>query len=134
MKRGEKQTSESHRNSDRIKLLRENPGDYPQLLLYAIELWLLQQNTVYLFLPPEQHSLLNQLLLELQSLVQGPHLALYVCSLSLSQIPGGERDRGCIVPSLLSKHWPPLLWSLRWCNPIFKGPQCSRNPNGKIVE
>lgn len=47
---------------------------------------------MYLFLPPEQHSLLNQLLLELQTLVQGPHLALHVCSLSLSQIPGEEQD------------------------------------------
>ncbi len=128
-----KHKSESHCfYHNRTKFLRENPDDYPLLLLlHAIWLQHLQQNTVYLFLPPEQHSLLNQLLLELQTLVQGPHLALHVCSLSLSQIPGGEQDRGCIVPSLLSKCRPPLLRSLRWCNPIFKGPQCSRNPNGK---
>lgn len=45
-----------------------------------------------------------------------------------------EMDRGYTVPSLLRKHRPSLLWSLRWRNPIFKGPQCSRNPNGKIEE
>lgn len=48
---------------------------------------------MYLFLPPEQHSLLNQLLLQLQTLIQGPHLALHVRSLSLSQIPGGGEAR-----------------------------------------
>lgn len=47
---------------------------------------------------------------------------------------GREIERGCKVPSLLRKHRPPLLWSPRWRNPIFKGPQCSRTPNGKIEE
>lgn len=32
------------------------------------------------------------------------------------------------------KRRPPLLRSLKWCGPIFKDPQCSRNPNGKIEE
>lgn len=61
--------------------------------MHATVLPLLRQNTVYLFLPPEQHSLLNQLLLELQTLIQGPHLALHVRSLLLPQIPAEEQAR-----------------------------------------
>ena len=110
------------------KLSLENPDDYPPLLLCATQF--LQQNTVYLFLSPEQHTLLDELLLELQTLVQGPHLALHVCPLSLSQIPGGGRDRvdthTHTHAHTQSSHYPgkkkrrpPLLWSPRWCNPIF---------------
>lgn len=47
----------------------------------------------YLLLPPEQHSLLNQLLLESQTLVQGSHLPLHVRPLFLSQIPGEKGSR-----------------------------------------
>ena len=145
-------TAESYwisHSRNRIKLSLENPDDYPPLLLCAIQF--LQQNTVYLFLPPEQHTLLNELLLELQTLVQGPHLALHVRSLSLSQIPGGGRDRvdthtrthartharthththtrSCHYPEK-TPATPAMVTEMVQSN-FLRAAQCSRNPNGK---
>lgn len=42
-----------------------------------------------------------------------------------------EESERRTASSLQRKHPPPLLWSLRWRDPIFKGPQCNGDPNGK---
>lgn len=92
----------------------------------------------YLFLPPEQYSLLNELLLESQTLVQGPHLALHERSLPLSQIPEErERERGYALHSLPAekkkKHRPPVLRPPRWRNSIFKGLPIQPEPKWEKV-
>ena len=52
---------------NRIKLLRRE--SLTTAACYSITSSAQRTTSVYLFLPPQQHSLLNQLLLELQTLV-----------------------------------------------------------------
>lgn len=90
--------------------------------------------TVYLFLPPQQHPLLNQLPLQLQTLVQGLHLALHVGSLPLSQIPRGKnthtyKHTHTLQSRLRKTLTTPAKTTEMVQSNFFEGPQCSRKSN-----